>query len=47
MKIIFKLWVKKHFKKIFNHQKGVNFMEQTIKVQNNEITFMIWDLGGL
>ncbi|KAI9890393.1 MAG: hypothetical protein M1814_004179 [Vezdaea aestivalis] len=25
---------------------GVNFMEKTISIRNNEITFSIWDLGG-
>eukprot|EP01105_Mastigella_eilhardi_P023766 TRINITY_DN6045_c0_g1_i3.p2 TRINITY_DN6045_c0_g1~~TRINITY_DN6045_c0_g1_i3.p2 ORF type:complete len:226 (+),score=74.11 TRINITY_DN6045_c0_g1_i3:71-679(+) len=25
---------------------GVNFMEKTISLRNNEITFSIWDLGG-
>eukprot|EP01107_Rhizomastix_libera_P003009 TRINITY_DN1528_c0_g1_i1.p1 TRINITY_DN1528_c0_g1~~TRINITY_DN1528_c0_g1_i1.p1 ORF type:complete len:200 (-),score=52.74 TRINITY_DN1528_c0_g1_i1:155-754(-) len=25
---------------------GVNFMEKTITLRNNEITFSIWDLGG-
>ena len=25
---------------------GVNFMEKTVSVRNNEITFSIWDLGG-
>ena len=25
---------------------GVNFMEKTIALRNNEITFSIWDLGG-
>lgn len=26
---------------------GVNFMEKTISIRNTEITFSIWDLGGL
>ncbi|KAJ3312576.1 septum-promoting GTP-binding protein 1 [Boothiomyces sp. JEL0838] len=26
---------------------GVNFMEKTISIKNTEITFSIWDLGGL
>lgn len=25
---------------------GVNFMEKTISIRNNDITFSIWDLGG-
>lgn len=25
---------------------GVNFMEKSITLKNNEITFSIWDLGG-
>lgn len=28
------------------HHAGVNFMEKTITLRNNEITFSIWDLGG-
>ena len=26
---------------------GVNFMEKTIAIRNTEITFSIWDLGGI
>lgn len=26
---------------------GVNFMEKTISIQGTEITFSIWDLGGI
>lgn len=27
--------------------KGVNFMEKTISIRGTEITFSIWDLGGV
>ncbi len=26
---------------------GVNFMEKTISIRQNDITFSIWDLGGM
>ena len=28
------------------NNKGVNFMERTIKLRSAEITFSLWDLGG-
>ena len=30
-----------------NWLEGVNFMEKTVSVRNTEITFSIWDLGGI
>lgn len=30
-----------------NHIAGVNFMEKTISIRGTEITFSIWDLGGV
>lgn len=26
---------------------GVNFMEKTVAIRNTDVTFSIWDLGGL
>jgi GTP-binding protein of the ras superfamily involved in termination of M-phase len=28
------------------YSKGVNFMEKSISLRGNEITFSLWDLGG-
>lgn len=51
MKITFKPWV--WFSRFYGFNGfngfngvGVNFMEKTIQLKNNEVTFSIWDLGG-
>eukprot|EP00762_Andalucia_godoyi_P004370 ANDGO_08177.mRNA.1 Septum-promoting GTP-binding protein 1 len=39
-------YVENTFDEDYIETLGVNFMEKTINLRNNEITFMIWDLGG-
>lgn len=39
-------YVENTFDEDYIETLGVNFMEKTITLRNNEITFMIWDLGG-
>lgn len=40
-------YVEGTFDEDFIQTLGVNFMEKTISLRNNEITFSIWDLGGM
>ncbi|KAH3758832.1 small GTPase [Pelomyxa schiedti] len=39
-------YVSGNFNEDFIQTLGVNFMEKTISLRNNDITFSIWDLGG-
>jgi hypothetical protein len=39
-------YVENRFDQDYIETLGVNFMEKNISLRKNEITFMIWDLGG-
>jgi GTPase SAR1 family protein len=40
-------YVENKFDEDYIQTLGVNFMEKTITLRNTEITFSIWDLGGV
>jgi GTP-binding protein of the ras superfamily involved in termination of M-phase len=40
-------YVENNFDEDYIQTLGVNFMEKTIQVRNTDITFSIWDLGGI
>jgi len=40
-------YVEGNFDEDYIQTLGVNFMEKMISIRNTEITFSIWDLGGI
>lgn len=40
-------YVEGNFNEDYIQTLGVNFMEKTISLRKTDITFSIWDLGGL
>ena len=40
-------YVEGNFDEDYIQTLGVNYMEKTISIRNTEITFSIWDLGGM